>query len=187
MEEDGFYGTCQNCGGNKFEPDNDDGYYYCTDCHTASQDAIQTGVADEDFLPKSVTRIYFTKHTRRTVIKPDPVSVFHCDGNASVEIKNEEFMNGPTDFGLNLCDDVNDEARYKHSFNEVRLRYVMGVQVMVVMQCEALVERFGVNPLFCVYAEQIWLRYVAGSEVFDDGWADKAILESEDRKPGEWL
>ncbi|XP_029123413.2 TATA box-binding protein-associated factor RNA polymerase I subunit B [Elaeis guineensis] len=53
------------------------------------------------------------------------------------------------------------------------------MQVMIQLQCEALVERFGVSPLICGIVGDIWLRYVALSRVFDEKWVEKVIAESE--------
>ncbi|KAK6931228.1 hypothetical protein RJ641_003021 [Dillenia turbinata] len=88
---------------------------------------------------------------------------------------------GPSDFGGNM----GGELSYDDYYNEVRIKYVLGMQMMVQMQCEALVEKFGVNPLVCGLVGSIWLRLVGISRVFDEGWADKAIHESESQKEGE--
>uniref|UniRef100_A0A7N1A5Z6 Rrn7/TAF1B N-terminal cyclin domain-containing protein n=1 Tax=Kalanchoe fedtschenkoi TaxID=63787 RepID=A0A7N1A5Z6_KALFE len=93
-------------------------------------------------------------------------------------------LSGPLDFGFTMGYEADDEARYKCTYNEVRMRYVMGIQLMLEMQCKALVESFGVTPLICGLASSIWLRFVAASQVFDDDWADNAISESEVRNSG---
>ncbi|EHA8589380.1 hypothetical protein COCNU_scaffold009484G000020 [Cocos nucifera] len=53
------------------------------------------------------------------------------------------------------------------------------MRVMIQLQCEALVERFGVSPLIYGIMGDIWLRYVALSRVFDEKWVEKVITESE--------
>ncbi|KAF8407261.1 hypothetical protein HHK36_006388 [Tetracentron sinense] len=63
--------------------------------------------------------------------------------------------------------------------SEIRIRYVMGIQLMIQFQCQALVEKFGVSPLICGLAGVIWMRLVVVSGIFDDGWADKAVEDSE--------
>lgn len=69
-------------------------------------------------------------------------------------------------------------------YNEIRMRYVMGLQIMIELQCETLVKEFKVNPLICGIVGPIWLRYVFGTGVFNDGWADEVIHESEMQKEG---
>ncbi|XP_056683279.1 TATA box-binding protein-associated factor RNA polymerase I subunit B isoform X2 [Spinacia oleracea] len=59
------------------------------------------------------------------------------------------------------------------------MRHILGVQLMIQFQCEALVEKCGVTPLICGIAASIWLRFVATTRVFDDDWADKTVLDSE--------
>ncbi|KAL9670811.1 hypothetical protein QQ045_008369 [Rhodiola kirilowii] len=196
MEEEGFKGICDSCGGGWFVGGHD-GFYYCTDCHHQSLDVMVTGVGGE--------RVYSEHHHRRQPpsvpgfragalkIKPEPVSpfvpesyvpgVFDGIGVKKEEVVGEEF-NGPIDFGLRFGYEANDQKRYECTYNEVRLRYVMGIQLMLEMQCTALVENFRVNPLICGFASSIWLRFVAASQVFDDGWADNAISESEARQSG---
>lgn len=208
MEDESFNVTCEQCGGDRFEQQND-GFYYCTDCHYQSQHVMETGVADEAFAKAGGEGFYMSSHRRKApavipgfragapVIKAEPISQYMPDSDVcgifgGFGVKNEGVMgeefSGPFDFGLPMDYDAGDEqARYSKTYNEVRLRYVMGVQVMLVMQCKALVERFEVNPLICGYASSIWMRYVAASGVFDDGWADNAISESEDRQPGDCL
>ncbi|KAG7553363.1 hypothetical protein ISN45_Aa06g038910, partial [Arabidopsis thaliana x Arabidopsis arenosa] len=57
------------------------------------------------------------------------------------------------------------DLSYEDYYKETRDRYVKGLLMMITYQCDALVEKFNVTPL------------IIG--VFDDDWADKAILESE--------
>lgn len=87
---------------------------------------------------------------------------------------------GPGDFGPGS----GREIGYDEYYSELRMRYVMGVQMMVQMQCKALVEVFGVSPLVRGLAGTVWLRLVAVARVFDDNWADECIQESESQKDG---
>lgn len=191
MEDEGFNATCEKCGGDRFEQE-DDGHYYCTICCFQSQDIIETGVADEDFAQtgaEGAGLLYLSTHKRRQparppVIKAEPISQFMPDGGVKREDGMGEEFGGPMDFGLPMDYNVDDQTRYTYTYNEVRLRYVMGLQIMLAMQCKALVESFGVNPLVCGFASSIWLRFVAASGVFGDGWADNAMSESEARKTG---
>jgi hypothetical protein len=73
---------------------------------------------------------------------------------------------------------------FEDYYNEIRIRYVMGVQLMVQFQCEALVREFNASPLICGLAGTLWMRFVAGTGVFDDDWADQTIQDSEIQTPG---
>nr|CAD1831098.1 unnamed protein product [Ananas comosus var. bracteatus] len=86
----------------------------------------------------------------------------------------EEEGEEPRDFGAGPGPGADAEA----AGAAIRARYVQGLQVMLQRQCEALVEQFGVGPLICGLAGTIWLRYVAASQVLDEGWARKVITES---------
>ncbi|KAL5097956.1 hypothetical protein RYX36_002283 [Vicia faba] len=68
--------------------------------------------------------------------------------------------------------------------NEIRLRYVFGLQIMIELQCEALVKEFKVTPLICGLVGPIWLRFVAKTGVFDEDWANKVLHDSEMQKEG---
>ncbi|VVA92444.1 unnamed protein product [Arabis nemorensis] len=52
-------------------------------------------------------------------------------------------------------------------------------------QCDALVDKFNVTPLIIGLVAPICLRHVALTGVFDDGWADKAIHDSESQSQEE--
>lgn len=82
----------------------------------------------------------------------------------------------PADFGRTPKGIYYKDEDY---YNTIRMRYVLGLQLMIQYQCEALVQKFGVNPLICGIAASVWLRFVASTRVFDDGWADKTVLDSE--------
>ncbi|XP_028805071.1 LOW QUALITY PROTEIN: TATA box-binding protein-associated factor RNA polymerase I subunit B-like [Neltuma alba] len=94
---------------------------------------------------------------------------------------NEAGFSVPGDFGSNTVRVLSFDDYY----TEIRMRYVMGLQIMVQLQCEALVKEFKVNPLICGIVGPIWLRFVSGTAVFDDGWADEVIHESEMQKEEE--
>ena len=73
---------------------------------------------------------------------------------------------------------------FEDYYMQLRIRYVMGVQIMIELQCQVLVEKFQASPLICGVAGTIWLRFVATTRVFDDEWADKVIRDSEMQNPG---
>lgn len=51
---------------------------------------------------------------------------------------------------------------------------------MLQRQCEVLVEMFNVSPLICGMAPSIWLRYVAASGLFNDGWGPSVTANCQD-------
>lgn len=61
----------------------------------------------------------------------------------------------------------------------VRRVYVEGLQILLQMQCEVLVERWGVNPLVCGIVGPVWLKFLESTCVFEKGWADEALLVAE--------
>ncbi|KAI3784695.1 hypothetical protein L1987_43798 [Smallanthus sonchifolius] len=68
---------------------------------------------------------------------------------------------------------------YEDYHSEIRMRYVMGVQIMIELQIKALVEKFNVSPIIVGMIEPVWLRFVASTKLLSDDWADEAINESE--------
>ena len=63
--------------------------------------------------------------------------------------------------------------------DRVRKVYVEGVQMLVQMQCEALVERFGVTPLVCGILGPVWMKFVSSTCVYEKEWAEEALLVAE--------
>ncbi|XP_057981358.1 TATA box-binding protein-associated factor RNA polymerase I subunit B-like [Malania oleifera] len=201
--------TCQACGNVGFDDGSTDGFFYCLRCGAQAEDIIDTGVADEDFIDKgdAGSAIYLRSHRRQqhssAAIKVEPVSqsqsvsqfwnalkILDDENGARAqnvkkeEIKDEMFVDGvgptePADFGQDRAPSFDDY------YSEVRMRYVMGVQLMIQMQCKALVEKFNVSPLICGLSGTIWLRFVAATRVFDDGWADEVVHESESQNQGD--
>ncbi|KAB1208345.1 TATA box-binding protein-associated factor RNA polymerase I subunit B [Morella rubra] len=104
-------------------------------------------------------------------------------------VKKEEYFDdgvgpsGPEDFGNSSMKGYGPS--FEDYYNEIRIRYVMGLQLMVQLQCEALVREFKVTPLICGLAGSLWMRFVATTGVFDDDWADHAIQDSEMQSPEE--
>ncbi|MCD7459010.1 hypothetical protein HAX54_039806 [Datura stramonium] len=72
-------------------------------------------------------------------------------------------------------------------YSEIRLRYVMGVQVMIQMQCKALVEKFNVSPLIVGIAGPIWLRLLAHEKIMSDEWADQCHSRDQSLAQGGWI
>ncbi|KAH9323592.1 hypothetical protein KI387_018231 [Taxus chinensis] len=59
--------------------------------------------------------------------------------------------------------------------SQLKEKYLDGMQMMIQMQCEALVEKFGVSPLICGVAGPIWLHFVASTHVLEQGWANESL------------
>ncbi|XP_054824791.1 TATA box-binding protein-associated factor RNA polymerase I subunit B [Prosopis cineraria] len=109
--------------------------------------------------------------------------VFKVDGGSDYGFQFKQAGSSvPGDFGGS---NVMRGLSFDDYYNEIRMRYVMGLQIMIELQCEALVNEFKVNPLICGIVGPIWLRYVSGTDVFDDGWADEVIHDSEMQKEEE--
>ncbi|KAL4377912.1 hypothetical protein GQ457_02G025670 [Hibiscus cannabinus] len=191
MEEDCSQWTCNMCG-NTGMADGSDGYFYCLRCGSQADDIIDTGVADEDFVEKGIQggAVYLashTRHARQTAIPAQPISQVNPQSQQFWSNLSQDGIgdgmgpSGTSDFGsYSAC-----AYSYEGYYQEVRNRYVMGLQMMIEAQCEALVEKFNVKPLICGIVGPIWLRFVASTGVFDDGWADEAIHQSEIQKSGE--
>lgn len=203
---------CKTCG-HVGLADGLDGYYYCLQCGSQADDIMDTGVADEDFVDRGGDArggVYQPIHTRRSQpvtpsqplsqqdsrhsqfwsqITPDQPSIHGTHDTQSMQVKREKEIydalgpSAPSDFGSE--GNVEGALAYEDYYNEVRSRYVMGIQLMLQSQCEALVEKFNVTPLICGMVGPVWLRFMALSRVFADVWADEVIQDSEIQTQGE--
>lgn len=157
--------------------DGSDGYFYCQRC--GSQ-------AEELFEGRQASQVRRTIKPVDTVGKPVNESQTQSQFWDSLRTLEDDFdagngvgPTGPSDFGSGLR-----TLNYEDYYSEIRLKYVMGVQIMIQLQCKALVEKFQVSPLVVGMAGTLWLRFVALTRIFSDGWADEAINESESQKEG---
>ncbi|WCJ33746.1 TATA box-binding protein-associated factor RNA polymerase I subunit B [Euphorbia peplus] len=164
---------CRVCGHGGRE-ESDDGFYYCEGC--GAQLDIVTG--DDDYF---LTDMTIPRHTRSQAPQLNPNSqsflrLFTQQDTIKIENVDPLDSTGPTD--------PEDFAYQREStadyYREVRIRYVMGMQWMIQMQCEALVEKFNVHPLICGVASTIWLRFLAHTGVFQDDWAENLVLGDSD-------
>lgn len=192
-EGDGPRLYCDACGGTDFAS-GDDGFYYCQMCGSQSQDVVDTGCAMEDILGgnhgSGVLYSLYRSRARTQSQTPAPAvrkdDILRSLANSLASGRNpkkeeekgppygfEEEPSAPRDFPTGSCSDADALAI------GIRMRYIQGLQVILQLQCEALVEKFGVSPIICGIAGTIWLRYVASSMVFDEGWAQKTIEVSE--------
>ncbi|CAI0426876.1 unnamed protein product [Linum tenue] len=165
-----------------------------------------TDVADEDFFDKTggggggLYSARFTRRSQPTLSQRTEANFTsqlwyqfsqEVEGSKEITPKKElsRYSNcdgdpiGPTepeDFAAKATGTLD----YEDYFNEVRIRYIMGIQWMIQLQCEALVENFGVSPLICGIASAVWLRLVVVAGVFKDGWANATLTESEIQNRG---
>lgn len=143
---------------------------------------MDTGVADEDFLDQTGNPyggLYSARHTRRvnsSVVKAEPLSQplddfspYYEPFSQSQAKTEDQDPTGLKDFAFDGRE--NDEDYY----GWIRLRYVMGLQRMIELQCEALVTEFKVTPLICGLAGTVWLRFLAGTQVLNDDCADQTF------------
>ncbi|XP_042480848.1 TATA box-binding protein-associated factor RNA polymerase I subunit B [Macadamia integrifolia] len=128
-----------------------------------------------NFLPSSHSQSQSQSHFWRSLTQTD-----NHYSNKSIKREEPDVEESkpsvPYDFGSTPTDLAPSPEQY---CSEIRIRYVMGIQLMIQFQCQALVDHFSVSPLICGLAGVIWMRLVAASRVFDDGWADKVIEDSE--------
>lgn len=204
MEEDGetLDIMCQGCGG-VGSADGGDGFFYCVHCGDRADDVADTGVADEDFVDKGGDArgaLYLASHRRQRhlpAVKPEP---HHSQPQLWSQLTQTPRLKTPRkegdvgydEFGPTEPRDFANSGPagpralgYEDYYNEVRIRYVMGLQTMVQLQCEALVREFGATPLICGISGPIWLRFVASTQVFSDEWADETFYQSEMQEVGE--
>lgn len=185
---------CSNCDENVAFENGDDGFFYCHMCGSQSQDMVDTtGLGDHLFLsgiynrahmwsqPKIKTepRLTQTQIQAQTQFFPPTITKQEEEEEEQKPFSFEDDSSVPLDFGnpwMNQGPPLDDETMVK----SLRLRYVQGVQVMIQLQCQVLVERFGVSPAICGLSGALWLRYISVSRVFDKDWAKDTILDSEE-------
>ncbi|CAA6664647.1 unnamed protein product [Spirodela intermedia] len=191
---------CEGCGGTDFES-GDDGFFYCRDCGGQSQDMLETDCAEDDMFAETGA-LYNNKYVRhgQSQSRPLPLSQSQSQSLSQARSKaaKEEMLRS---LARNLGGLGNVKEERPHGFDDefsqpmdfgnvpfpddksladgIRLRYVQGIQLMIQMQCKELVERFGMSRLICGIVGEVWFRYLALRKVFDESWADKAILEAE--------
>eukprot|EP00268_Persea_americana_P004914 TRINITY_DN11614_c1_g1_i6.p1 TRINITY_DN11614_c1_g1~~TRINITY_DN11614_c1_g1_i6.p1 ORF type:complete len:427 (-),score=63.14 TRINITY_DN11614_c1_g1_i6:997-2277(-) len=181
---------CINCDENVAFENGDDGFFYCHMCGSQSQDVVDTtGLGDHLFLsgiynrahmlsqPKIKTEPWLTQTQTQFFPPPTITKQEKEEEQKPYSFEDESFV--PLDFGnpwMNQAPPLDDETVVK----SLRLRYVQGIQVMIQLQCQVLVERFSVSPAICGLSGALWLRYISVSRVFDKDWAKDTILDSEE-------
>ncbi|KAK9067319.1 hypothetical protein SSX86_014645 [Deinandra increscens subsp. villosa] len=178
---------CQICGFVGFD-DGFDGFFYCQRCGSQADEIRDTAVDNDDMI-LTKENAGFTVQRRNLAVKPEPVSQSQPLSQFWETLRNQadddaEAGDGvgptePADFGSGP-----KPLRYEDYYSEIRMRYVMGIQIMIELQIKALVEQFNVCPIVVGMVEPIWLRFLASTKLFSDDWADEAINESESQVQG---
>lgn len=167
-----------------------DGFYYCLTCGTQSQDLVEQGMEDDGMVFNGV---YNHAYRRRTPHSAPVQSQAEIDMQTQAEVLTQmQKVNMTTDQAFSQRAggdaDLDDEAmlrNYRFQQNDaldaetlasqLKERYLEGMQMMIQMQCEALVKKFGVSPLICGVFAPIWLRFVASTRVLERGWANETL------------
>jgi hypothetical protein len=171
---------------------------------------METGVADEDFVEKGLdaAALYSHRHIRRSQPTHCPQPTADPSSIAWLSFTQEEaepdnnnhtqnYIKREDDYGYDYNDDgvfgptepedfgglSKAKLSYEDYYNEVRIKYVLGMGLMIRLQCEALVEKFNVTPLIVGVASTVWLRFLLTTGVFKDSWANDVLIDSEMQKP----
>ncbi|CAI9266301.1 unnamed protein product [Lactuca saligna] len=184
---DGLGLECQVCGFVGLD-DGSDGFFYCQRCGSQA-DGIRDTAVDDDEMLLTKENVGGIVQRRVAMVKPEPLSQSQPPSQFWETLRTQENDDddddgvGPTepiDFGRGPR-----TLSYEDYYSEIRMRYVMGVQIMIELQVKALVEKFNVCPIIVDMVEPIWLRFVASTKLFSDDWADEVINESESQVQGE--
>ncbi|KAI4366307.1 hypothetical protein MLD38_022196 [Melastoma candidum] len=195
---------CEACGSVGI-PDDVDGFFYCSNCGSQAPDFIDTDIAEEHFVEKggdSRGAMYMASNSRQrpqttrnaeTLSQHESQSQLWSSMNPDRDLKT---LNEGEDLLLDSVGPTSPEdfvpsgsggsraLRYDDFYNEVRIRYALGLQLMVQLQCEALVRDFNVSPVICGIAGTIWFRFLTTTRIMADGWADDTLMMSESQKEG---
>ncbi|KAK1376478.1 TATA box-binding protein-associated factor RNA polymerase I subunit B [Heracleum sosnowskyi] len=202
MEDETLEIECDICGHVGLE-DGSDGFYYCQNCGSQANNIRDIGKDTDEFIDLNNPSAFLSTRRRRTAAsqplsESQPQSSQFWESlkqqvdeqqinNNNSNSKDRTICNdvddvgptGPMDFGSS-----NEELGYSDYYSQIRMRYVMGVQVLIQLQCVALVDEFDVNERVVDVAINIWLKFVALSRIFEDDWADEAITQSESQSQG---
>ncbi|KAL3645628.1 hypothetical protein CASFOL_010808 [Castilleja foliolosa] len=175
--------TCHQCGSNVGFRISDDGFFYCGYCNSQADDIVDTGVDEE---------LVFNTYSQKSSIRVRPAStnVIPAEPISQVKLTTSQYLDhpdvpvddeddgvgptGPSDFGSTKMN-----ISYEDYYLEIRSRYLTGIQIMIQLQCKALVEEFSVSPLIVGLVGQVWLRFLASTGIMDGQWADQAVHDSE--------
>lgn len=189
--------VCASCGSIGLE-NGGDGYFYCVVCGFQSQDMLEQAEECHDF-DCTVDR-RFVVRLPNSDPQSDPDQFSRLQTLAAfqrlTQSQNEDYIEADGDDPCKpslLSDDLSYPFDFapsssqkqkdgKPPLNEaevaalLRSRYAEGLQLMLQMQCEALVEKFGVSPLICGIVAPIWFRFLAATRILEEGWQEEAKL-----------
>ncbi|KAL0317561.1 UNVERIFIED_CONTAM: TATA box-binding protein-associated factor RNA polymerase I subunit B [Sesamum angustifolium] len=155
---------CQVCGSSVGFTRSDDGFFYCGYCNSQADDIFDTGVDEEQFF----------SHYSASCNRVRPANAIAAEPISQVKLTTSQYLDhpdilvedmedddmgdgvgpsGPSDFGSSQ-----KNFSYEDYYSEIRSRYLTGLQVMIQLQCQALVEKFNVSPLIIGLVGTLWLR-----------------------------
>ncbi|KAJ9546924.1 hypothetical protein OSB04_019467 [Centaurea solstitialis] len=179
---------CQVCGFVGLE-DGNDGFFYCQRCGSQADGIRDTAVDNEEMI-LTKENLGSIVQRRVPVVKTEPFSQSQPPSQFWETLRTQEEDEagndgvGPTepaDFGR---EPSTTTLSYEDYYSEIRMRYVMGVQIMIELQIKALVEKFNVSPIIVDMVQPICIRFVASTQIFSDDWADEVVNESESQVQG---
>lgn len=176
---------CQNCGFVGSECI--DGFYYCQRCGSQVDGIMDTAVDNDDMM-LTKENVGGLVQRRVPAVKTEQLSQSQPPSQFWETLQTQENEaeagdgvgpTGPVDFAR-----VSRPLQYEDYYSEIRMRYVMGVQIMLELQIKALVDKFNVSPIIVDLVESIWSKFVESTELFADDWAEEVIIESESQVQG---
>nr|GEX99324.1 TATA box-binding protein-associated factor RNA polymerase I subunit B isoform X1 [Tanacetum cinerariifolium] len=177
---------CQNCGFMGFECI--DGFYYCQRCGS-QVDGIMDTALDNDDMILTKENVGGLVQRRVPAGKTEQLSQSQPPSQFWETLQTQEDGAQAGDgVGPTKPADFPEKSRplcYEDYYSEIRMRYVMGVQIMLQLQIKALVDKFNVSPIILDLVEPIWSKFIESTDLFADDWADEVIRESESQVQGE--
>lgn len=179
--------VCQDCGFVGLY-DGSDGFFYCSQCE-ARADGVRDTAVDIDEMIFTKENAGSIVQRRIPIVKPEPISQSQPPSQFWETLRTQEDDDAEAGDGVGPIEpaDFGNRSKtltYEDYYSEIRMRYVMGVQIMIELQIKALVEKFSVSSVIVDIIEPIWLRFVASTKLFSDDWADETIHESESQVQG---
>ncbi|KAL8052311.1 hypothetical protein ABFX02_06G201824 [Erythranthe guttata] len=181
---------CHTCGSGLGFSKDDTGFYYCDYCGSRAEGLIESGLDENELFNRysaSCNRVRTVNPTAAEPISEVKLTTSQHLDHPNISTAGMEVVVGdgvgptePSDFGSSQ-----KNFSYDEYYSEIRSRYLTGLQVMVQLQCQALVEKFNVSPVIIGLVGPLWLRFVASTRITADEWADQAVHDSEAHTQGE--
>lgn len=181
---------CQVCGSSVGFTRADDGFFYCGYCNSQADDIFDTGLDEEQIFSHYSAKCSRVRPSNVAVVEP----ISQVKLSTSQFLDHSDILDHP-----NIEDAINDgigptepsdfassrkDYSYEDYYTEIRSRYVMGLQLMIQLQSQTLVEKFDVSPLIIGLVGPVWLRFLASTKIMADEWADQAVHDSEAQTQG---